>query len=251
MGLNATDVLLVKAIGLSLAGHLVVLGATAAQTVWLLRRPKPAVPLRLIHDGPAKHDEQDRAAQRLEEAKTRTIEAPALNQDAGAEPGEAEGLQDGSPMMSISAAELRATAAASLGELSSGGLAAVSVADGSWSSAADLTNVAAAAQGNPVLLSYFSAIRSQIQQAANRRPWLTEGAKSEGTVSIGFVIGVAGDIQKATVIAERSAAFPELQSAALQIVEASAPFPPLPPSVRSASPTLAVIVPIQFVTGPS
>ena len=243
------DALLIKAIIVSLAGHAVLLSGAWIQAMWY-KRARPAAPLRLVHEGPAVHDEQDRAAQRLEEAKTRTIEAPALSQDAATESEGSEGMDQGSPMMSISAAELRATADASLGDLAGGALSAVSVADGGWGAAADLTNVTAAAQGNPVLLSYFSAIRTQIQQAANRRPWLTEGARAEGTISIGFVIGVAGDIQKAAVITERSAAFPDLQSAALQIVEASAPFPPLPPSVRAASPTLAVIVPIQFVTGP-
>jgi len=245
--LTSTDVLLVKAIVVSLLGHVVLLGAATLQTMWLNKRPKPPVELRLVHEGPAVHDEQDRAAQRLEEAKARTIDAPAVSSDESPQPG---GMEGGSPMMTISADELRATAASSLSELSTGGLAAVSVADGGWGAAADLTNVTAAAQGNPVLLSYFSAIRTQIQQAANRRPWLTEGARAEGTVSIGFIIGVAGDIQKVAVISERSATFPDLQNAALQIVEASAPFPPLPPSVRSTSPTLAVIVPIQFVTGP-
>lgn len=248
--LTAGDVLLVKAILLSLAGHGILLGAATIQTIWWKRQPKPVVELRLVHEGPSVHDEQDRAAQRLEEAKQRAVDAPVVTPNASQEPGEADGgMSDGAPMMTITAAELRDTAAASLGELTSGGLAAISVADGGWSAAADLTNVTAAAQGNPVLLSYFSAIRSQIQQAANRRPWLTEGARSEGTISVGFVIGSAGDIQRVAVIPDRSATSAELQSAALQIVEASAPFPPLPPSVRATAPSLAVIVPIQFVTG--
>ncbi len=37
-----------------------------------------------------------------------------------------------------------------------------------------------------------------------------------------------------------------LRNAALQIVAAARPFPPLPPSFLASSPTLTVLVPIEF-----
>ena len=113
-----------------------------------------------------------------------------------------------------------------------------------WASAVDLTDLAAAAQGNPVLFSYFGAIREQIQQTADGRAWLPEQEVSAGVVYVGFVIGRSGALQSAAVVPERTTASPTLCRVALQIVQASSPFLPLPPSFTESS--KAVVVPIEF-----
>lgn len=113
-----------------------------------------------------------------------------------------------------------------------------------WASAVDLTDLAAAAQGNPVLFSYFGAIREQIQRTADARAWLPEQENGSGVVYVGFVIGRTGALRSSSVVPERSTASPVLCRVALQIIQASNPFLPLPPSFTESS--KAVVVPIEF-----
>jgi TonB family protein len=114
------------------------------------------------------------------------------------------------------------------------------------SSVVDLTNLADAARGNPVLLSYFTAIREQIQQTANNREWLTGEAKP-GLVFISFLLTSSGAVRGLDVVSDRSAPSPALRDIALRIVKTAAPFPPFPPSIPEPSKT--VVVPIEFFFG--
>jgi len=111
----------------------------------------------------------------------------------------------------------------------------------------DLTDLVHAAKGNPVLLSYFSAIRQQIQQAANRRAWVTDEG-SGGIVYVSFVLTSQGRVRGAFVVDSRSSASGSLREIGLQIVSAAAPFPPFPPSMKELAKT--IVVPLEFLLGP-
>ena len=112
----------------------------------------------------------------------------------------------------------------------------------------DLTNLVDAAQGNPVLLSYFSALREQIQRTANQRTWLT-GQAAQGIVLISFVLSSNGEVLSASVVADRSVPSRALQDIAMRIVKASSPFVPFPPSLPDSAKT--IVVPLEFLVGPS
>lgn len=114
------------------------------------------------------------------------------------------------------------------------------------SAVVDLTNLAEAAGGNPVLLTYFSAVREQIQQAANRRPWVSDDSQ-QGLVYVSFVLFADGSVERLGVLGERSATSIALRDIALRIVRAAAPFPSFPPSMVEATKT--VVVPLQFLEG--
>lgn len=108
----------------------------------------------------------------------------------------------------------------------------------------DLTNVVEASRGDPVLLSYFSAVREQIQRTANRGTWLS-GESAQGVVYITFTLGSNGVVSEVGVVQDRSVASWRLRDIALRIVTTAAPFPPLPPSLPGSSQT--VVVPLEFL----
>lgn len=110
----------------------------------------------------------------------------------------------------------------------------------------DLTNLVEAAAGNPVLLSYFTAIREQIQLTANDQTWMT-GQGQNGMVFVSFVLTSKGHLQSATVVGDRSAPSQPLRNIALKIVTSAEPFPPFPPSMPDARKT--IIVPLEFLPG--
>ncbi len=110
----------------------------------------------------------------------------------------------------------------------------------------DLANLVDATHGDPVLLSYFSAIREQIQQTANHQVWLT-GEAATGLVYVSFVLTSTGDVRSTTVLADRSIPSRTLQDIALKIIKAASPFAPFPPSI--AEPTKTVVVPLEFLVG--
>lgn len=114
------------------------------------------------------------------------------------------------------------------------------------SSVVDLTNPVDAARGDPVLLSYFSAIREQIQQTANRHVWLT-GHEAEGLVYVSFLLASSGAAKTIDVVPERSVDSHTLREVALRIVKSAAPFPPFPPSMIEPSKT--IVVPLEFLLG--
>jgi len=108
----------------------------------------------------------------------------------------------------------------------------------------DLTNVVEASRGDPVLLSYFSAIREQIQRTANRGTWLA-GESVQGLVYVTFMLGSSGAVGGAGIVPERSVASERLREIALRIVTTAAAFPPFPPSLPESSQT--VVVPLEFL----
>jgi TonB family protein len=110
----------------------------------------------------------------------------------------------------------------------------------------DLTNLIEASKGDPVLLIYFSAVREQIQQTANRHSWLTGEAK-EGFVYVSFVLTSSGQVVDASIVSGRSSDVQQLREIALRIVKMSAPFPQFPPSILGPSKT--VLIPIEFLIG--
>jgi len=108
----------------------------------------------------------------------------------------------------------------------------------------DLTNLVDAARGDPVLLSYFSAIREQIQRTANDQAWLA-GETDQGLVYVSFLLTESGGLKDLAIVGERSARARPLWDAALRIIRSSAPFPPFPPSMADSSKT--IIVPLEFL----
>ncbi|MBI3010779.1 MAG: hypothetical protein HYY57_07340 [Candidatus Omnitrophica bacterium] len=112
------------------------------------------------------------------------------------------------------------------------------------SSVVDLTNLVEASRGDPVLLSYFGAIREQIQRTANERAWLS-GVSAEGLIYISFLLNANGTVRHTTVVAERSVSSQPLWAVATRIVEAAAPFPPFPPSMSDQGKT--IVVPLEFL----
>ena len=109
----------------------------------------------------------------------------------------------------------------------------------------DLTDVAAAAQGDPVRLAYFSAIREQVQQTADTQAWAAEHAQGGGLVYVRFGINETGRIHSAAILQDRSRAAAPLCHTAVRLVTASDPFPPFPPSFEDSN--LTVLLPIEFV----
>jgi TonB family protein len=113
-------------------------------------------------------------------------------------------------------------------------------------SAVDLTDLAAAAQGDPVRLAYFQAIREQIQRVANRPAWLAT-VSAGGLVYVTFVLAADGAAHEVRVVPERSTPSAALRQVAVAIVQAAAPFPAFPPSLPR--PQQTVIVPMEFLLG--
>jgi TonB family protein len=110
----------------------------------------------------------------------------------------------------------------------------------------DLTNVTAAAQGNPVRLAYFTAIREQVQQTADHSEWMAAQMQGQegGLVYVQFGLDRGGDIRAAQVVSDVSDPLPTLRDTALQLVRSSAPFPAFPPSFAESS--LTILLPIEF-----
>ena len=123
---------------------------------------------------------------------------------------------------------------------------ALSEAGMNRSAVVDLTNLVEAAQGDPVLLSYFSAIREQIQRIANRQTWLT-GERDQGLVYVSFVLAATGQVSSVSIAADRSTTSRFLQDIALKIIKNSSPFPSFPPSLKEPSRT--IVVPLEFLLG--
>jgi len=111
----------------------------------------------------------------------------------------------------------------------------------------DLTNLVDSARGDPVLMSYFGAIRDEIESAADRRAWFSADI-AEGMVLVSFVVVSDGAIQAMSVLDERSVASARLRDIAMDIVKAAAPFPPFPPSLKESQQT--VVIPLEFLLSP-
>ena len=214
-----SDQVFTAAFGVSLAVHLLLLLGQLLRVSWLTM-PRIRTPLEVIYDQEVVAQELRYLQERLSKAKTSTAASPAP-------PNPTNQTQVRIPDRPA------LTADQTLAEIMPGHATIV-----------DLTNLVDASQGNPVLLSYFSAIREQIQQAANSRTWLPE-AGSEGLVYVSFELDSSGTIRGASIVSDRSAGATALQDAALRIVQHAAPFPPFPPSMPEASKT--IVVPLEFL----
>lgn len=215
------DRVLTIAFGVSLGAHLMLLIGQLLFLDWLSAPNKHAL-LNVIYDYEIAQQELRHLQAQLAKATRETVAAPASGSVG-------ERLQIRIPDRPMLTADQR-------------------VADviPGRPSIVDLTNLVDASRGDPVLLSYFSAIREQIQQTANRATWLT-GAASEGLVYVSFVLTSSGSIQDLTVVADRSVSVETLRSTARRIVKTAAPFPPFPPSM--VEPSKTIVVPLEFLFG--
>ena len=207
------------AFSISLGVHLSLLVARLPQWGWL-QTQKEQPPLEVIYEYELAKEDLRQLEARLAKAKREALTAPALT----------VGVQQ--PLIRIPDRPLMSPQQ-TLPDLFRGRSAIV-----------DLTNLVEAAQGNPVLLSYFSAIREQIQDTANRRTWMT-GEGRGGIVYVSFVLKSAGHVHSVAIMEDRSSSSQTLRNIAAKIVKSSAPFPPFPPSLRERRKT--IIVPLEFL----
>ncbi len=244
---SQVDRLLTLTIGVSLAAHALLVGLPLVFHWHGLFGSLPT--LRLIYDQDAVRETSQWAKQELERVHSRLAAlhqlAPIPAPGAVADGHRLEGVLQEAIGFGISNVALRAT----IGDGSADQLSSkVFGGSGAWATAVDLTNLEEASHGNPVLLSYFGAIREQIQRMANARAWVPSAEASGGTVYVGFTLGRTGAMQSMSVVPERSSASAPLHDVALRIIKAAAPFPPFPPSFQESS--KAIIVPLEFSVGP-
>jgi len=215
---GSADRVFLTAFGISLACHLVVLGA-GLLTLPGKSRKVSARSLEVVYD----------ATERVEDRLARAQRTLARLRGVGT-------LAAGTPSPRIRIPNREAVVR--------GGLAPE--LDPSRGTLLDLSDLLAASHGDPVLLSYFSSIREMIQRTANTGTWL--GAEGEdGVVYISFVLEATGALRSVDVVGERSTPSGRLQAIALEIVRRSGPFAPFPPSLGRHSRT--VVVPLEFLSG--
>ena len=227
-------------LAVSLAGHVVVLASQLLLPGWKFQSG-PMKPPKLVYQ-PETPQQQTQWSREFSRVRSPVGEAPGPSAPPSADPlisYQPEGLGsealEAAMMVRVGTASGESTPFAGPG------------ADGAWASAVDLTNLATASQGDPVLYTYFRALREQIQHTANAQPWVPAQADASGVIYVGFVIVPSGAIQSAAILGDRSAESVTLREAAIDIVRAAAPFPPFPPSFQEA--TKAVVVPIEFSVG--
>ena len=236
---------LAMTVGVSLACHAVVVGlqliGPSRGSLSLM-----AHPAKVIYDTLALRDDVARTIQEARRAQAQLTDvrefmgAPAHRADLVANPAGRTALTPGLSG-SLWQAHVSSSGAMSLPA------SAPSSDTSPWATAVDLTNLTAAAQGNPVLLSYLSAIREQIQRTANQQGWIPTRDATSGMICIGFVMTRTGRIQSVTVLPDRSVGSPQLQQIALKMIQVASPFPPFPPSFSEPSKTF--VVPIEFLIG--
>ncbi|MBI3320086.1 MAG: TonB family protein [Candidatus Omnitrophica bacterium] len=211
---------IVMAFGISLACHTVLLG------------------MRVLHLRVVGREQQRRALEVIYEAQLAQQDIRQLQHQQLAALGES---QDSVPAVEAPAPHVR------IPERSVVSLPpTASEASVSRGAVVDLTNLVDAAQGNPMLLSYFGAIREQIQRTANQQAWAT-GKIAQGLVYVSFVLNRTGQVRSVEVLSDRSATSQGLHDIATRIIRAAAPFPQFPPSIPDATKT--VVVPLEFLLG--
>ena len=215
------DQRLMMAFGISLACHLLFLGFQLVRIHWIQPRQAQQA-LEVIYEYQVAEQELHRLQQQVAQ----------LSQDPGTLPG----IQTPAPRIRIPD---RPTMNLS---------AALSHVDVVRSTVVDLTNLAEASHGDPVLLSYFSAIREQIQKTANRQTWIS-GDPGQGLIYVSFVLDESGRISSASILSDRSSPSSRLREIALRIVTHSSPLVPFPPSLVESSKT--IVVPLEFLPGSS
>jgi len=214
------DRVFLTAFGVSLALHVAFLVTELLPFAWL--KITSSRPIQVVYEEQAAQEQLHQLRLQLERARREAAAAPAF-----ANPGDR--------------AQIRIPDRALLTDAPT----AEDVAP-ERSTVIDLTNLVEASRGDPVLLSYFSAIREQIQQTANQQSWLTS-EMMEGLVYVSFTLHASGAVERVTVVADRSIASEALRDTALRIVKAASPFPPFPPSMTEGNKT--VVVPLEFLLG--
>jgi len=210
------------AFAISLGVHLSLLVVQIYRLGWLGPRSQ-RMPIDVVYEHQAAEDELQELRERLAKAKRDALSAPTPSES---------GLR---PSVRIPDRPL-ISAVESVTALLPGRAPVV-----------DLTNLVDAARGDPVLMSYFGAIRDDIERSADQRAWFSADV-SEGMVFVSFIVVPDGAIRAIDVVGERSVASPRLRDIAMQIVKAAAPFPPFPPSLKE--PEQAVLIPLEFLLNP-
>jgi hypothetical protein len=239
---NQPDRLLTITMGVSLAGHVVAIAVFLLTSGWK-GWARTAGPVKIVYEseGPADQvpwtHEVTRIQVGLRQAPPPSAVLPEQSMGEGFELGPL-----GPDVSSLAADnEVGGGGLVMWGEAGSEG-----EAGSSWSSAIDLNDLTGMFQSNPVLYSYFSAIRERIQAAANQEAWQPMDPSAAGIVYVGFVLNRSGAIESADVLEDRSAGSEALRDVALRIVSASGPFLPFPPSFPESS--KAIVVPIEFAS---
>ena len=216
-----SDRIFMWAFGLSLGAHLILLIGQAVSFSWL-PQPRNLKPLDVIYEQETAKEELRVLQEQLARIKRDTTSSPAPTA-TGARP------------------QVRIPDRPSL-------MAGQTLADimPDHTLVIDLTNLVDAARGDPVLLSYFSAIREQIQRTANNHVWV-QPEQDEGMIFVSFVLSAGGFVDAVQVAGDRSASSTTLRDVAVRIVKAAAPFPPFPPSI--GEPNKTIIVPLEFLLG--
>ena len=238
---------LTLALGVSLLGHAAVLGAQLFALWW---RGPAGHPVTLIYDREPVPRVAAWSPQEVVSPKVQLKElARSMTVTVSSAPGQMPDIKAGQQIIFGMPSPKSEAAGHGPGAGRTHLMPEASAGTGAWAAAVDLTNLAAAAQGDPVLLSYFGTIREQIQRIADAKEWAADGSLRAGIVYVGFVMGRDGALQSASVVPERSSASAQLCQVALQIVRSSSPFLPFPPSFKESSKT--IVIPIQFAFGSS
>lgn len=230
------------ALGISVVCHAVVIATQTVAGRPLVSKPMGRKPLEVIYEQPVA-DRRAQAQDTLADLNVRSAALPTLAvsshriQVGG---GLNELLADHVPGMGEGQGEM------AFGRPGAGAAALLNDPSPFHATVVDLSNLVEASRGDPVLLSYFSAVRERIQRTANQRTWMSADA-SEGIVSVAFVLTAQGQAVSPRALPERSVSSPLLQEIAVKIVAASGPFPPLPPSLQGAAKT--IVVPLEFLRG--
>ncbi|GHB45578.1 hypothetical protein GCM10007094_38760 [Pseudovibrio japonicus] len=97
--------------------------------------------------------------------------------------------------------------------------------------------------GNAATSNYWGKVQTKIQRAAQKRyPRREKKRKKSGVVHVSFAVHKDGSVTGIKL--SRSSGNERFDQAALKAVEAAAPFPPFPPSIRSG--TVRKTAPITF-----
>lgn len=239
------------AVGLSCIGHALIAGICAVSGRdfgFPARRPSaPPASFRLVYADDAKHLRSRWAAARTERLSARHIVIPDASRLGSLVPGGGTSRHGGELALGGGPARMAdLVSAAGGGGGAEGAVGASALFGRSVGGVVDLTDVTTAAQGNPVRLAYFSAVREQVQRTADAQERIPSQAPTGGLVYVQFIIDRTGHIDSASVLANRSRASSSLCDTAVRLVTASDPFPPFPPSFGESS--LTMLLPIEFVT---
>ena len=219
----------------SLSVHLVVLVSHRSPLLWMGRHaPRRRMTVNVIYEAPAAQQRQQLETQVMR-ARRDTALAP-LTASLG------ERTQIRIPDRPLLGAD-----AAVLTQAGGGGRTGAAAPGIERAPVVDLANLFETAGSNPVLLSYFSVIRDQIQHTANHRAWAA-GTPAEGVIYVRFVLASNGAIRSTGVVGDKSTGSMALRNVAMQIVQTAAPFPPFPPSLQD--PSKDVVVPLEFLLAP-